>query len=155
LQEVSLFLGYGPPPQLSGDTLLTKNLAAVIVDPYAQQWEGGEGISVYRQGQAQQAMASLARLAARCATSVQVEDNNGVHISTREHLIKLAGMGDQALDIEVRSTVNGAIMSADWIIIRSGRCLLTVSQQPASGTDITQYLQVAARAAWRAFENGT
>jgi hypothetical protein len=63
-------------------------------------------------------------------------------------------MGDQALDIEVRSTgPNGVILAGDWIVIRSGPCILLLDQQPIPGTRTTKYLQDAARTAWQVYKD--
>jgi hypothetical protein len=44
-------------------------------------------------------------------------------------------------------------VASDWVVIRSGRCLLVVYEQAAPGTS-GKYLQPAAQTAWRVFEKG-
>jgi hypothetical protein len=62
---------YGTGPVLSGGAILFKQLVPVVINgPLAQQWQGAENLEVYRAGEAQQIMVTLAQLATRCAASV-------------------------------------------------------------------------------------
>lgn len=156
LESPGLTLGYGAQPQLTGNTMLVKSLVKVVTDPTTQEWGGGEILSVYPAStDARQVMAGVAGLAARCRNAAQVQQSIGVQISTREHLVTVPRVGDQAFDIEVRTTSPaGGDVASDWVVIRSGRCLLVVDEQAAPEAG-WKYLQPTAQTAWRVFEGGS
>jgi hypothetical protein len=156
LESPESALEYGDQPQLTGNTMLVKSLEKVVTDPTTQEWGGGEILSVYPTStDARQVMAGVAGLAARCRNAAQVQQSIGMQISTREHLVTVPRVGDQAFDIEVRTTSPaGGDVASDWVIIRSGRCLLAVDEQAAPEAG-RKYLQPVAQTAWRVFEGGS
>lgn len=83
----------------------------------------------------------------------------------RAHETPLAGLGDAAIDIQIRTTVHNekqtlpgglavpadtGIVSSDAIAIRSGNCLL-VTWEMGNPLSWNKYLADATQAAWRAF----
>jgi hypothetical protein len=163
LQGWQNFGVYGTQPILSGGEALFRKISG---DPSAigGGWNAGESIAVYRGSGAQQVMSALVRLAARC-TSAQVISGYGTTSSFREHVVKLAGIGDQAFNIEVHitfwntnsgpTTTSAMVIAENWILIRSGRCLLAVYEFPTPSSIPGGYLEATARAALRIYESGT
>lgn len=150
LQTWQLFFGYGPAPVLTAAEFLVTTFAKVISDPLTQEWTGGEDLFVYRGDGAQQVMSGLAQVGARCPGSVVNSAGQSTHIRTT--VSKVAGLGDLALDVQARidNAPYAPTTAADWIVVRSGNCLLMLYEDP-TGVSMSRYLLAAARAAWHAY----
>jgi hypothetical protein len=147
-----MYLSYGPAPVLEGDSVLVKLLVPKVTDIITQAWQGEEIIEVFRGDGAQQAMTALARDGSRCTAAVPFASSAGLRARTRVR--PLAGLGDQAL--YVQASVMGStpvVIANDWILIRSGRCLLIVEEQGTALPHAADYLMAAAHAAWRAYQH--
>jgi hypothetical protein len=156
LQTPVTAFSYGVQPELSGASSLDKKLATVITDPTTQVWIGAEVLDVYRTDDgAVQAMNGVAQLAARCSKAPQAQDTAGLQSTDRERLVPMTGLGNQAFEVEF-STVspNVPVAASNWVVIRSGRILLTVYEQAISGS-VEKYLQAATQAAWRVFSHSS
>jgi hypothetical protein len=146
-------MGSTAPPVNEADVTL-----ALAVGQVTKQtgfaWGAGDSVAVYRPGQAGQIMAELARTAARCASAIsKATDGTGSAESTRTHLVTLHGMGDEAFDVQARTTVAAprtVTVASDWILIRSGDYLLMVGEM-GNPVSWNKYLLESAKAAWRKF----
>jgi hypothetical protein len=94
--------------------------------------------------------------AAGCGTSgPKPQDTAGLQSTDRERLVPMTGLGNQAFEVEF-STVspNVPVAASNWVVIRSGRILLTVYERAISGS-VEKYLQAATQAAWRVFSHSS
>jgi hypothetical protein len=120
-------------------------------------WGGWDSVAVYRPGQAEQIMTELTRTAARCANVItKGTDGTGTVESTRTKLVTLHRMGDEALEVQARTTVaapHTVSVASDWILVRSGDYLLMVGEM-GNPVSWNKYLLESAKAAWRKFQKG-
>jgi hypothetical protein len=138
----------GPKVPIYAVQELIKSSPPHAADPEAQSWGGAEYVIVYRADGAQQAMTGVSQLVRTCARSAETISNNGISVTLRVHLSTIPGIGDQTLDVQVR-TSNGAFsLASDWTVTRSGHALLVVSED---NTVETQYLLPVMQAAWKAY----
>jgi hypothetical protein len=136
-----------------GGADLVTRIGNVAIDPLDATWNGGENIEVHRGTEAQQIMTAIIRLSPHSIKSLQVSNGLGEGIAARERVVKLTGMGSQALDVKVHATgSNGMVLVCDWIVIRSSHCLLVLYEMLIPATRTTEYLQAAARTAWQVYK---
>lgn len=161
LVVASALFGYRPAPTLSANASLVRKL-----DPSrGLNWEATESSFAYRAGQAGQVLTDMAASVDRCAGgSVKVTIPQGT-VVVRVHETRLTGLGDEAIDIQIRTTVHNekqtlpggvtvpagtGMVSSDAIAIRSGNCLLVIWEM-GNPLSWNKYLTEATQAAWRAF----
>jgi hypothetical protein len=157
----SALFGYRPAPALSAKADLIRNVNSAL----SLHWDGQEALFAYRPGQAGQVLADMAASVDRCAAgSVPVTNASGNFV-IRVRESRHAGLGDEAIDIQIRTTFHDkkqtlpggltmpartGIISSDAVAIRSGDCLLVVWEM-GNPVSWNKYLTDATAAAWRAF----
>lgn len=154
LEQSSFYFEYVKVPAASADEGLYK-VASLAEDPTGTGWQGSEFLYLYRSGQASQIMTGLDRTAGRCAAAPITSGSGGSALTYRERVSTLRDMGDEALDVEVRTATfpSGVFVAADWIVIRSGNVLI-VTDEMGNISTLDKYLTVATSAAWHAYEKG-
>jgi hypothetical protein len=105
-------------------------------------------------------MAEIVTAADRCSGKPVSSGGGGVPVPFREYPSRLSGMGDEAVEINVRSPVfhsppsmAGLFSTGSWIVIRSGNVLL-VTDEMGSISTLDKYLTAVTATAWRTYEKG-